>query len=366
MKYFTLLCCLALMTVSASGQSTLTVCNSPDCPAAYSTIASALAAASDGDVIHVLASPTNYGDVMLDKAVSIRGAGHALSEATGSFPLLGVVTVGASGAAIEGLYLNAVEVEASHGASIDDVTVRNNRFYGSGRFINTSPVSTNDGTNDWLIEGNVFTPDEAPNSRPIFLVTASDSSWTVRHNYIEQYWPYQRVVDGSLPTGGAHTLLFQHNLVYASSGPAFTLSSSLNASVESNVFWVENPAYTFIPSGSSSNLHFASNLLYSPAGTLSDPDPVYTNTVNVDPEFESLEGGVPAWDYANDFQLTATSPGLGAGLGGQDVGLYGNVFEFSMSGALANLPRFLSVSKAYEILPVGEPLELEVEWDAGE
>ncbi len=358
-----LVVCL-LSAYAMTAQTVHTVCNLSDCPASYASVADALSSAVAGDVIHILPSPIGYGDVTVDKAVTLLGSGHAVDGFTGLKPILGVVTVNSDDVVIASMELQSVKLGSGLASVIEGVEVRNNRFYGAGKFIECNIAGG--GTKNWVIEGNVFTPDAPPNSRPIITVSNRDTTWDIRNNYIEQFWPYQRVIEGATPASATATHLFRNNVVYASGASAFVLSSALNFSVHSNIFWVADPAYTFLPAGSTQWLHFQSNVLYSPAGSLTDPDPTYGNTVDVDPAFEHLESGLPEWDYGNAFELASTSSVSNAGLGGQEPGLYGNAFMFSMSGHAAGLPRFTSVNKAYEILPAGEILQLEVEWNAGE
>lgn len=355
-------CLLACSSVFA--QSVLTVCNLTDCPAAYSSISDAVNAASAGDIIQILPSPISYGDVTVDKAVTLQGGGHAIAALSGVRATVGVVSVSASEIVISGLFLQSVKLTSGLASVLENIVVQNNRFYGAGRFIECN--ITGGGTKNWVIEGNVFTPDAPPNSRPIFTTSNRDTTWDIRNNYIEQYWPYQRVVEGATPVLATAAHLFRNNVVYASGASAFALSGSMNVSIHSNIFWVANAAYTFMPTATPQLLHFQSNVLYSPAGSLADPDPTFGNVVDTDPEFELLESGLPEWSYSNDFGLSASSAVSSSGLGGQEPGIYGNAFNFSMSGHAEGLPRFTSVSKAYEILPAGETLQLDVEWDSGE
>ena len=355
----------AMMVAHGWSQSTLTVCNLPDCPSQYPTLAVAMQEANPGDIIQVMPSPLSYGDLTIDKAITIQGGGHDPDPLSGTFPILGSLQVGASNIRIEGLRLESVELIPNLGEVIANVEILNNRFYGSGRFVDVGLASSNDGTHSWNVQGNVMTPDAAPNSTPIVVISDRDSSWTIQNNYIEQHWAFQRVIEGDSPDDGTHTLVFSHNLVYTGPSGAFTIAGGLDVACSSNLFWVADTAYSFEPTGEN-GIDFINNLMYSPVSTLVNPDDVYDNLMNAQPLFADIEGGVPTWNVTSNFALAAGSPGIGDGMDGSDVGLYGNLFAFNNRGVPAGIPALSSLSKTYDIVPLGEPLEIQVEWTVGQ
>ena len=365
MKHQLLSLSLFCLLGSACAQNVLTVCNLPECPAQHASLASALEAASPGDIVQLLPSPLNYGDATVAIPITIQGGGHVADPLSGAYAKIGTISVTTSDFRVEGVYLRAVALSPSAGEVIENVEVINNRFYGSGNFVSTGNAGTNDGTKNWSVQGNVMTPDEAPNSTPIFTVSERDTSWSIDHNYIDQYWPFQRVLNGGGPVGEEHALLFHHNLVHTGTSGAFSNSGGLNASCHSNLFWVVDTAYSFMPSSATST-SFVNNLMYSPMGPLTNPDESYENVMNEAPEFVSVSGGGPVWNVDSDYSLAPGSPGIGDGLNGSDVGLFGDLFSFNNSGVPPGLPTFTSISKAYEIVPVNAPLEVEVEWNAGQ
>lgn len=76
MRKISILLFLALSV--AIHAKTLRVSNVKDSTAPYSTVSAALADASDGDVIMVDASPDSYGDVEINKKITLQGPGFFL------------------------------------------------------------------------------------------------------------------------------------------------------------------------------------------------------------------------------------------------------------------------------------------------
>ena len=352
-----------LASKSAWSQSTWTVCNLSNCPAQFIQIQDAIDAASPGDIIHVMASPLSYGDFTIDKGLSVLGAGHGTDPISGAHSHAGTVTIGASNAIFSGFFIRAVELQMDLSETIDEVEISNNRFYGSGNFLKTDPLSNSGGTKNWLVQGNVMTPDAPPNSIPIMTLTANDTSWTMSNNYIEQHWAFQRVFNGGSPVAPEFAHVFSNNLVYTGPSGAFTLAADANLICHSNLFWLVDSAYSFMPSNGVTQ--FMSNLMHSPMGSVVDPDPSLSNLVD---EATTFAGGAsaPTWDATFDYNLAPGSAGIGDGLAGSDVGIFGNFFAFSNRGIPSGMPVFTSISKAYEIVPLEAPLEVDVEWTTGE
>ncbi len=93
---------------------TLRVNNTPGSGAQYTTLTEAMTAAEDGDVIIVDGSNTSYGDLEIDKQVTIQGPGYFL-EVNGydnSAASFGKITITADGAKITGLLCKSLSLGA--------------------------------------------------------------------------------------------------------------------------------------------------------------------------------------------------------------------------------------------------------------
>lgn len=108
-KIITLL--LLAFSIGSMGAKTLRVNNIESENAEFTTVSDALAAAEDGDVIILEASPESYGKIIVDKSVTLRGEGYFL-DANGignegaSSSCAERIKVNADGAVISSLYVS--------------------------------------------------------------------------------------------------------------------------------------------------------------------------------------------------------------------------------------------------------------------
>ena len=353
-------------------QNIITVCALETTPAQYHTLQEAVDAASSGDIIHVLPSPSALTGATIDKSITILGPGHSGDIVSGMSSQVDEIELSnVEDVLIEGLVITKVTI--TDGAYANDITVRRNRFVGNGKFIDTKTQSSVVGTDNLTIEGNVFTPDTPPNSTPILFFNENDNNVVFQNNYVDCYYTYQRLVQGK-PASST----FHNNLIYMRHGTTIAEGNG-DHFFHSNIFYVASGSPDF--NTGCQNCTFQGNLFYAESGFLEDPQEwMSTNTMNEEPDFVSTvidmdhfddnnsDGVEYAWSYADDYQLqlAPTSPGVGSGLYGQDVGFYGNLYDFNMNGSPSGVPVITSFSKAYDILPVDAPLEIDIEVEISE
>lgn len=100
---------MALAVATTIGARTLRVNNVESEGAQYLTPADAMADAADGDVIILEASPKSYGDIVVNKAITLQGAGYFLnvnnkgSEGAANTEV-GTITINAEGAKVSSVY----------------------------------------------------------------------------------------------------------------------------------------------------------------------------------------------------------------------------------------------------------------------
>lgn len=109
MKRLTLLLCFVATVVCANAKI-LRVSNVNGSTAPYSTVKAALEAAETGDVIMVDASPDSYGDVEINKSVTIQGPGFWLLENNISQEGCTTATFGTITLSAEGIKISSVNV----------------------------------------------------------------------------------------------------------------------------------------------------------------------------------------------------------------------------------------------------------------
>lgn len=116
MKRLAVILCVVASVVCANAKI-LRVSNVNGSTAQYSTIKDALEAAEDGDVIMVDASPDSYGDVEINKTVTLQGPGYWLIDngiiqegmQTASF---GTINMTASGAKVSSIAARTIKCNA--------------------------------------------------------------------------------------------------------------------------------------------------------------------------------------------------------------------------------------------------------------
>lgn len=100
----------AVAAVVCANAKILRVSNVNGSTAPYSTVKAALEAAEDGDVIMVDASPDSYGDVEINKSVTIQGPGYWLLENNISQEGCTTATFGTITLSAEGIKISSVNV----------------------------------------------------------------------------------------------------------------------------------------------------------------------------------------------------------------------------------------------------------------
>jgi hypothetical protein len=341
----------ALFAGSIHAQNVLTVCSIEPSAAGFTTVQDAIDDAADGDIIQLLPSPVGYGSFIVNKTLHIMGPGHAPQTQGGLRAEVEDIEVSADGITVEGLYLKAIQ--QADGYHVADLTARGNRFYGPGRFFESSPQSVSLGSRNWQAINNVFAPELAPNSYPIVSTSNKDTAWTLLNNHIEMFWPFQRLVAGTMVDG-----IVAYNLIVGTESQRLGVFGP-TATFHSNVFIYEGAPFNLADGCADCNIEH--NVFYSTQGTFTDPSPLENNTVNLPPTFLDADS-IPYFDSAADYTPAPGSPAIGAGLFGLNAGIGGDLTPFSYRGYPDNLPRLTSVSNLYHILPQGAPLEIEVEW----
>jgi hypothetical protein len=137
-----------LTTTLMVAQTTHIVNNNPDVSTNFTDLQAAIDAANNGDILYVQHSPSSYGNVELDKELTIIGRSHAdvgYTTTIGTLSLNG----GADNSVIKGCRINSVNRLGS-GSTIDNVSFNDNSI---GSFdLNNTHNWTN-----FTIKGNVIT-----------------------------------------------------------------------------------------------------------------------------------------------------------------------------------------------------------------
>lgn len=351
---------LVLLLFSAlSYAGIITVDNRAGSGANYSTISSAVSAATNGDTLYIHPSTSSYGGFTLNKGLVIIGSGHNPEFTGGVGATITTISLsnGSSNSQFIGLIIDAIKCnvwQTSH-----NILIRNN-FFPKFQAIKGAFGDASE-SNDWIIEGNVFIEEIGCGACVIIdlqtgATGVTNSNWIIRNNFIQSKGSQNNtVIFGNL---NASTVV-ENNIILHRNTNAIFKSDVVGGEFRNNIFWITQAGFTDV-STDATNVVFSNNLTYHSNGSLvllaGD-----NNVDNSDPEFTLLDSSDPLWNYLNNYQLSATSPGADAGEDGSDVGIYGGTFIFRMEGYPQNFPRFIDFDVlSNTIVPPGGTIEISI------
>jgi len=306
-------------------------------------IRDAFTAATAGDIIYVVPSPTSYGSLSITKGITIFGVGIRPSKDLGAKSLVGLINVDASNVRLSGLVssnneinlgwnvgtsnLDAITIEncnterilmeGTPSATISNLLIRNNVLTGSGCLATHILLNT---TAKAIITNNVFTEG---NLSCATMVQALNATFT--YNLFADTGgegAFAKVVDCN----------FNHNIFYGvrvdvgtgSTGNSWTYNLSFGNPVDAtNIFNVTTDGNNDIAAPGSN--------IESVAGS---NDPIFVN-------FPLTQ----TWNNSYDFTLQAGSPALSTNplnTSSEDIGPSGGATPFDFEGNL--LPLIQSVT----------------------
>jgi len=314
-------CCF---TLSASA-TVLTVSNNTYSPGQYTDVQDACNAAAANDTIYIHGSPTNYGDFTVTKPLTIFGAGtlpdknYAWSTSVGAvtFGFNSTGTSSGSGSKIFGCRISSVSLSSSGTVGVSNITIQRN--------IITSSIGISSYSHSNIsIRNNIIGGIQSNNS--------TLSNVQIKNNII-----YSSVSSlGSNPSGPT----IAHNIIYGD------INNCKSASIFNNIFYGHGNAFSFDNPWPNNYCTITNNCIISASTTYTPGMVVYgTNTggdnlLNVDPLFndDGTLAEVFVWNYSYtspgengpfaDYHLQASSPCIGAGVGGEDLGIYGGVTPY--------------------------------------
>ena len=304
-----------LFALICNAQNTITVDNSVGANAQYSDLQSAISAASSGDIIYVHASEINYGDINIDKPLTLIGFGHGDADKQTLIDEINLLD-DASNTTISGFYITNDLNASNSSTELTNIVIENNYFESGSLYF----PDANKGVNQMIIRGNV-----------LYGIASSTSIWsnyknTIISNNIIQRWIYIKFhesvtiknnifLDGYYPFNHGNAtgdLEIQNCIFYESS------SSTVNINAVGVVY--ENCLSYNIGSGSYSTLTGTNNLN------------------NQNPNFVSADD-VLFNSQTDDYHLLGGSPAIGSGVSGVDMGIYdGSVFTFNNFGYTNGIP----------------------------
>jgi hypothetical protein len=188
-----LVLCLGLTLTSLNAQTTHIVNNNTGTAADFTDLQAAIDAAANGDIIHVQQSSTSYGDIDLNKELTIIGRSHSDASYTSQIGTLNLRN-GCSNSTIKGLDIANIFdpfVSGETPGTINDLVIQDNKI---ASFQNFGNQRTFDNV---LIQGNLL---------GFFSTGANLSNILCTNN----------IFFSSISLGMVNTLLFTNNIISAS------------------------------------------------------------------------------------------------------------------------------------------------------
>jgi hypothetical protein len=297
-KYF-LTTFLLLFSGLIANATIRTVSNSPLSVGQYTDLQVAITASASGDTVYVHGSPIAYGNVTINRRITLIGAGYKPTNTQYNV----------------GTFINNITLDST----AFNVPIFNSRFIGLGfSYLTVSDNTggiliercygniTSYGGNGWIIQNNIISILNIYGPTPL-------SSFLVRNNIFLGYINANVVASG---------LLIDHN-VFLGSG-AYVYSTSY-ATISNNIFYNSNQS---VNGSLVTFCSFTKNLtVYSAVDNLPYGNNTGTGNFNNADPANLFNGTISVTTYpaitGYDFTIKTGSPADNSATDGTDLGIYG-------------------------------------------
>lgn len=308
--------------------------NNTGANAAFSDLQTAIHAASPNDVIYVQPSPNIYGSatININKPLTIVGRSHSLENfvtTTQSF----IINEQGSGTTLKGLFIPDITIlgKQSTGAGVppvivENIAILNCKFQTAS--IESLPYETSTvGANNLIIQGCILNR----------ISNSYASNLTISNNVIQN-----SSGTFTLPTSATIT-----NNMFVGQHPNISKlpNATGNIIIQNSIFIRNDPSPNIL---NMSNAKLENCLTYNyGTGTYDiDSNTQKTNCLeNINPIFTNFtpDSNI-TFNLDADYTLQTGSPAIGAGINGEDLGVFGGGFNFSNVGVPAGYPTVNIVS----------------------
>ena len=333
------ICALGIAVQTSA--TVITVSNNPNSPGQYTSLQAAADAASNGDTLLIAGSATSYGNLTVnDKEIHLVGVGYGPNK---DFPLktetgpiqLGVVDANenASGSTVEGISFHGLNLIGAATVPLENITVK--RCESGGAFPSSDQMFRMKYVENIFIYNNVLrncyyngelngTYGNTVYASLMFVDKNTCDNIFIENNLIGS-------IRNGVKTGG--TMIVRNNVfIQDSPNAVWAFNQPTNAFIANNII---ARAQGII---GASDCSYTNNLAFDNANTGNNFPSGGTNTSannqdGVDPLFVSYISGSflsSAWNF--DFHLQPGSPAIGAGLNGEDLGIYGGNYPWPDGG----------------------------------
>ncbi|MEP1034235.1 hypothetical protein [Ekhidna sp.] len=362
MKSLLTLCCAILLIFEVNAQNIWIADNRPTAPSGshiFADVASAITAASPGDIIHIIPSQTFYPDFTITKdSLTFFGIGFNpdKDQPNKTWVANVIIATGVFGTRISGLNVN------------DDLTIGNgdgstgNIFIENGdidRITTTTAGSPGKSLSNVVIRNCVIGFRETSLSQVINLTQETNpTSIVITNNVIMGSSTTSSGGYGSINVADA---IIKNNLFLGDGSSDFAFNSVTTTTITNNIFYGRAPISDAV-TGTLNNSTFTNNMSFS---TGNDTFPIGSNGNTGSGNFEATDpqfvgvSVVDDWDFANDPSLSGGSA-INGGNDGTDIGLTGGTIPFSITGT--PLPT-IRVLRLPEIIKQGDNVDATIEAD---
>ena len=306
MKRFFLIVLLSLISVTYIGSALIrSVSNRPqEIPGMYTSVQSAIDAASPGDTLYITPTNLNYGDFTINKSLVITG-GRGFSYSSDQFiSLVNTIVLSSSNVLIEGLKCQIITGAITTGN--DEISIR--RCFIVGNIVVSG--------NNWTIYNNTITGTSSINFQ-------NNDNILVANNI---FWVYCGIV---FLNSNSSNVAIQNNMIrglgyyyyYYGATFAYLASQISNCLFSNNI--IQDCGYSLL-SGVETSI-FSNNI--SNSYNLPFGNNVGENNILGDPMLVNMDC-TQEFNFSN-FHLQNGSPCIGAGVDGTDICLYGGLFPWS-------------------------------------
>ncbi|MEW4925757.1 hypothetical protein [Algibacter sp. 2305UL17-15] len=326
--------------------------NTPGAAADFTSLQDAINAASTTavDIIYIQQSPTSYGNITIDRGVTLVGRSHR--ETNSNYrTTLGNITIapGASDTTINGLYFDTIT-----GLSGSDTIT--NFIIKECYFRDYTISSTNLSFNNLIIQGNFII---GPNTKRIgnnvtnaiiknnvFLhsntLDFQSAASVIVENNIFRVYTVNNFADVRINNSSGSTLTINDCIFIG------TYSGHNLINLDSGSFLINN-CLTYNPTNSMS---FAGSGSRTINNTIENTNPMFTDDGGLFSTTAEINHATA------DFSLMPGSPAIGTAIDGGDIGVvYG--YDFSMMGQPKNIP-YLQIESYSSTVAKGDPLTVTI------
>jgi hypothetical protein len=324
----------------------ITVSNNVNSPGQYTNLQTAIDSASVGDTILVSGSPTNYGNITINKRLTLFGSGYNPNNTFAGVAYLAYVYLqrfdaiqSASGTKISGFDLDYIYSYDHLTDTMRNITIERCLISGSLLFTYNGTLARN---KNFTVQNCVFTSASSNINFGLYYQTTF-TDCVFRNNI------FNGIISGDIANvttfNNLSSVYFRNN-IFTNSGTGTQFNELKNMVLENNIFFRRDAGNddSFSPSAHCNGCAFNNNITYL---TANDNIPYGNNVgsgnlIATDPMLVNYPVTGAAFSYAHDYTLLAGSPAINAGTDGTDIGITGGAVPFEV-GAPPRIPQMTSV-----------------------